>query len=200
MNADVPALLITVDTNLLDRDRLLALTACISMPFDMQIATPTLRERGADRLALLGIDAGIPESGVWGEARWDEAVWDGPVAPPMELFIIGETPLGAGVLAGDVAADRFEEILRIISSNSFPAPGRRDSVTDLQRRQMRDALIFDAHVRAGRHVFVSNDQRAYVNHGRRKLLEELGATHIRTPEEFIDTGASGCLRNLLTWP
>jgi hypothetical protein len=77
------------------------------------------------------------------------------------------------------------------------AVGEREELTDGQRRQLRDAMIFTAHVRERRHVLVSNDQRAYVNHGKRERLESLGATKIRTSAELIAMADERSLDELL---
>jgi hypothetical protein len=58
-------------------------------------------------------------------------------------------------------------------------------------------MIFEAHVRAGRHVLVSNDVKAYVKDGRRAQLEGLGRTKIRTLVEFMDLVANGRTDDLL---
>jgi hypothetical protein len=61
------------------------------------------------------------------------------------------------VLAGDDSPPRLEAILAIVSAGSFPKPGQRVSLTHGERRQLRDAMILEAHAREGRDVFVTND-------------------------------------------
>ena len=76
----------------------------------------------------------IPETAVWGESRW-----------------------GTGVWGSNESHSRLEEILGIIGSGSFPA--KREELTAGQRRQLRDAMIVEARIRAGRDIFVTNDAR-----------------------------------------
>jgi hypothetical protein len=52
-------------------------------------------------------------------------------------------------------------------------------------------MIFEAHCRQRRHLFVSDDRRAFINHGRREQLESLGRTRILTSSEFIVFAMSG---------
>jgi hypothetical protein len=47
-------------------------------------------------------------------------------------------------------------------------------------------MIFEAHVRNRRDFFVTDDRRAFVNHGRRESLEAEFSTRILTPDEFIE--------------
>ena len=101
------------------------------------------------------------------------------------------------VLGGDHDVDVFEASLVVIGNGSFPRGGEREELTDGQRRQLRDAMIFTAHVRERRHLLVSNDQKAYVDHGKRQRLESLGATKIRTAAELIAMANEGMLDELL---
>jgi len=142
------------------------------------------RERGGFSVV---VDV-VPETAIWGESRRGEAVWGGPIP---ELLILDETPLGSGVIAGDEDADVFERVLGIVSNGSFPRQGSRDRLTAPQRRQLRDAMTFEAHYRQRRHLFVSDDRRAFIKHGRREALESLGRTRILTSAEFIDLAMRG---------
>lgn len=105
-------------------------------------------------------------------------------------MVLDETPLGSGVLASDAGVDLFERVLSIVSSGSFPRSGARDKLTDPQRRQLRDAMAFEAHVRQRRHVYVSDDKKAFISHGR-EALEALSRTRIFTSAEFIALGPGG---------
>ena len=103
----------------------------------------------------------ITESVVWGESRWGGAVW-----------------------GSSESSDRLEAILRIISNGSFPRKGGRADLSRVQRRQLRDAMILEAHVRSGRDIFITNDETGFVNHGRREILETQCGTRIMTAKEF----------------
>ena len=46
-------------------------------------------------------------------------------------------------------------------------------------------MMLLAHVRAHRDLFVSNDIRAFLDHGRRDKLESLLGTRIMTAPEFL---------------
>jgi hypothetical protein len=104
----------------------------------------------------------VPETAVWGESVWDGAVWGGPSE-----------------------GNCLEKALVIIGDGSFPPPNRRDTLTDGERRQLRDAMIFCAHVRAQRQIFVTDDSRGFVRGGRRQQLERNFGTRIMTCNEFI---------------
>lgn len=101
-----------------------------------------------------------------------------------EAFVLGESRLGAAVLPSEERGDRLERILAIIGNGSFPGIGQRGHLTRGQQRQLRDAMAFDAHVASGRNAFVTNDLRAFVNHGRRDRLQGLGNTLILSRDEF----------------
>lgn len=178
-------LLVTVDTNLLDGSSIADFRAA-AHGLEIEFATVTLNER---ERGVVAVDLRVvPESLVWDESRCGEAVWGGPIP---ELMVLDETPLGSGVLASDAGVDTLERVLSIVSNGSFPNRGARDNLTDPQRRQLRDAMTFEAHLRQGRHVFVSDDKKAFISHGRRESLEALGRTRIFTSAEFIVLGPDG---------
>jgi hypothetical protein len=110
-----------------------------------------------------------------------------PVGRIPETLVLGESPLGQAALGRSGDADCFERTLAIISNNAFPRPGERDTLTPGQRRQLRDAMIFCAHVRARRDIFVTNDARGLIDGGRRAALQEQFSTQIMTADEFIAT-------------
>jgi hypothetical protein len=171
------ALLITIDTNQLDKHRIERLQALLYLPHRIAFVSVTGRERGD---VSWNIES-IPETLVWGESRWDEAVWSAPIP---EVWVLGESPLGEAVLAGENHVDVFETALVIISAGSFPAARKRDDLKGGQLRQLRDAMIFEAHVRERRHLLVTEDAKGFISQGRRAKLEQLGRTHILTPEEL----------------
>ena len=194
-----PVLLITLDTNLIDAVQIDQLSARLEgTPHEFVFISVTERERGFE-IGFAGRK--VVETAVWGESPWG-SLWGGPKPAP---FAIGESlvapdyaPTGRyDVLGDDHDAVLFEAALVIIGNGSFPRVGEREQLTDGQRRQLRDAMIYAAHVRERRHVLVSNDQRAYVNHGKRERLENLGATKIRTAAELIAMAAKGTLDELL---
>jgi hypothetical protein len=78
----------------------------------------------------------------------------------------------------------LESILAIISKGSFPK--NREMLSAGERRQLCDAMIFEAHVRNCRDIFVTCDERAFVRDGRRQVLEEQFKTRILTRAEFTD--------------
>jgi len=147
---------------------------------DVELAptTVTLRERPLESSGQRWI---VRETAVWNEARWGEAVWGQPV---YETLVLGESRLGMSALGSDESPSCFEEILRIISNGSFPKAGQRDDLSAGERRQLRDAMILEAHSRDGRDVLVSDDARAYIHDGRRERLEQLCDTRIMTVVEF----------------
>lgn len=192
-------LLITLDTNLIDADQVDELSKRLEgTPHEFAFISVTERERGFE-IGFAGRK--VVETMVWGESPWG-SLWGGSKPAP---FVIGESspapddaPSGRyDVLGDDVDVDVFEASLVVIGNGSFPSQGEREELTDGQRRQLRDAMIFTAHVREGRHVLVSNDQRAYVNHGKRERLERLGSTKIRTSAELIAIADRGTLDELI---
>lgn len=148
--------LVTFDTGVLPADELIEFAR--NKGFELARVSVTDRElEWTDILVdIVGLDL-ISESASWDEAHWDKAVW-----------------------ASDESVLR--EILHVISNGSFPST--RDNLNRGQRSQLRDALILDAHVRQGRYILVSEDPRAFVNHGRRGQFEALYQIRIMTKSEF----------------
>ena len=190
-------LLLTLDTNLVDPAEIDLLEAKLAnVPHEFAFIGVTEREHGFE----IGYGGQrVNESMDWGESPWG-SVWGGPKSA---VFVLDEAVLApddASVCRFDVLGDGkdvLQSALDIIGDGSFPQPGHRDELSDGERRQLRDAMIFDAHVRECRHVLVSNDQKAYVNHGKREKLERLGATKIRTTAELIAIADGGTLDELL---
>jgi hypothetical protein len=177
---------VTVDTNVLSQDMERIRLASKGLPVEINHTTVTSRELKRP----VPDTAAIAETGVYGESLYDSgAVYaDDPVR---ETFVLDESRLGEGRLGGDDSPRRLETILSIISSGSFPAAGRRDLLTEGQRRQLRDAMILQAHARGQRDVFVSNDRKAFIgSDGKRRQLEALCATRILTVDEFCDAVAN----------
>ena len=108
----------------------------------------------------------------------------GDVDRVLELIVLGESPLNHAVLASQSDAENFEAILQIISNGAFPPPGKRENLSPGKRRQLRDAQILATHAAAQREIFVTDDQRGFILHGRRQQLEGRLRTKILTGPEF----------------
>ena len=152
---------VTLDTNILPADDLIA--AVPSDGFEFGVVSVTDRELRAS-VAL------VPPSSV---------------SRVPETLVLGESVLGGAVLGGPGDGDCLERVLRIVGDGSFPSLGQRELLTEGQRHQLRDAMILCAHVRAKRHIFVTNDERGFVRGGRREQLEHAFATRIMTRGEFL---------------
>jgi hypothetical protein len=171
---------VTVDTNVFGTATMARLSRALDGVDDVELAptTVSLRERPLEPSGRTWI---ARETAVWNEPRWGGAVWTEPVC---ETATFGEAAYGASVFGGDESASRIEEILTIIGSGSFPKPGRRGELSPGALRQLRDALILEAHARDSRDVFVSDDVKGYIRDGRRERLEELCRTRIMTIDGF----------------
>jgi hypothetical protein len=173
-----PIVRVTVDTNVLDAaaiERIERAAARSGVSVEIQTVTVNKRERGKSPLPT------VAETAVWDESHWGHALWG--AAPTPELFSLDETPLGSGVLSAQEQPSLLEEILRVVSNGSFPRPGQRESLSAPQKRQLRDAMTLEAHTRHARDVFITNDRRGFINHGRRETLERLCETKIATLDE-----------------
>jgi len=154
-----PVLRVTLDTNALDRiDEIRMATA--GLEIEIAVTTVTTREK-ADAGQLVGTQV-------------------------YETAVLGESRLDTCVLGGDDAPSRLESILDTLSSRSFPPPGNREALAGGERRQLRDAMILEAHVRAGRDILVTQDLKAFGGPGspRRATLEATWKTEIMTVDEF----------------
>ena len=100
----------------------------------------------------------------------------------LETFHFGEGTWGSMVFGSTDDASDFEKILRIISSGSHPK--NREDLTPAQLNQRRDALILQSHIRSGKRVFISNDGRGFIKHGKRELLEKTFSIKIFNRTEF----------------
>ena len=103
----------------------------------------------------------------------------------LETVVLDESSLGSAVLGSDDDKRVLEGALAILSNGSFPKPGARGQLTDGQRRQLRDAMIFTAHVKASHEILVTDDERGFIRHGRRERLQELSPGQIMTSFEFL---------------
>lgn len=173
---------VTLDTNVLAPDELSGIEESTrGLPIELAYVTVSVRELEGSGISLpLGQDV-VFETGVWGESRYGECVWGGPIG---ETFVLDESRLNEGILAAD--DDVLESILWIISSGSFPAPRARGNLTAGERRQLRDAMILEAHWRERRDILLTDDAKAFMGKdgSRRKELERLCSTRIMNASEF----------------
>ncbi len=152
---------VTLDTNILPADDLIAVVPADRFEFGVVSVTERELQASPDLVPAASVNR-VPETAVWGESVW-----------------------GGAVLGGERDDECLEEVLIIIGDGSFPRPDRRAALTDGQRRQLRDAMILCAHVRARRQIFVSDDARGFIRGNRRAKLEQALATRILTRAEFI---------------
>ena len=151
---------VTLDTNVLEADEIIK--AGRRCGFEISVVTVTGREveKSSYKAHLKNLGT-VLETAVWDESPWGSSVWGSPES-----------------------ADTLEMIVGIISNGSFPARRARADLSKGQRRQLRDAMIFEAHVRSGRDIFVTDDRRGFVRGGLRESLETQFATRIMTRKEF----------------
>ncbi len=149
---------ITLDTNVAEDQDLLGL--CQDRRFDVGIVPATAREVSETSFqADIRRLSRVPETGVWDESGWDAAaLWVSDPGPDLE------------------------RILDIMSSGSLSRPELRTCLTKEQRGILRDAMIFQGHVRARRDVLVTKDRKHILNH--KQTLEREFGTRIMTPDEF----------------
>ncbi|CAI8936373.1 hypothetical protein [Pseudomonas chlororaphis] len=114
----------------------------------------------------------------------------GELTETLETFHFGEGSWGRMVWGSVTDAEDFEKILQVISSGGYPKD--RENVTQKQINQRRDALILQAHIRSSKKIFVSNDERGFVKHGRRETLEAMFGVTIFTRLEFIEHCKAKC--------
>jgi hypothetical protein len=171
---------VTLDTKVLDSQGLETLShAANDQPIEIAVVTVSERESGRPFVEFRT----LLEGAVWDESEWRRAVGSGPIK---ETLLLDESRLGGAVLGSDTRADLLDSILTIITNGSFPKRGERDQLSDPQRRQLRDAMILEAHARHQRDIFVTKDERGFIRNGRRAQLEQLRATRILTNDELLD--------------
>jgi hypothetical protein len=162
------AVLVTLDTNTLDHDKIVRMRRAASgLPIEFANTSVSNREKEGTDVPSLP-EPWLPETAVWGESRWGEMAW--------------------GREEDDAL---FTQILRVLSNGSFPfgTLASLDDATGLkagERRQLRDAMILLTHLREGRTILVSCDVKAFVGKdgARRRQLEALCSTKIMTVDEF----------------
>lgn len=151
---------VTVDTNIFPIADIEDLVSRAG--YSLEVISVTNRElQGTDLSESAGKLNETPETFHFGEGAWGRMMW------------------------GSVTdTENFEKILEIISSGGYPK--NRENVTPKQINQRRDALILQAHLRSGKTIFVSNDERGFVKHGKREALETTFGMTILTRLEFIE--------------
>jgi hypothetical protein len=103
----------------------------------------------------------------------------------LETAVFDESQFGGSVFGSEKDAAVLEAVLAILSNGSFPRPGMREALTDGQKRQLRDAMIFSAHARQSHDLFITDDERAFIREGRREKLQKLAGGRIMTSSEFL---------------
>jgi len=152
---------ITIDTNIIRADEFdKLLSECKSKGWDVAVVSVTGREPG-------GTD-------------WD--IKFEPLLKMPETLVLDESCLNEAILGNKNSQDDLQEILEIISSGSYPKMG--NNLSEGFRRQLRDAMIFQAHLREDRDVFVTNDEHDFIRDGRREKLQNKFDTKILTKDEF----------------
>jgi len=152
---------VTLDTNILPADDLIA--SVLPGLFEFTVISVTNRETEGTKYNVIPENiSSIPETMVLGESRFDEAVW-------------GDSE----------SASCLEFCLKIISGGSFPLLGKRDKLLIGELHQLRDAMIFCAHVREHRAIFVTNDISGFIKDDRRIKLEKEFHTRVMTRDEFL---------------
>jgi hypothetical protein len=182
----VRMLRVTIDTNARDHmERIRA--ACEGLAVEIAPTTISLRESGT----LPPNPDVVQETGVWDESTYDGSV-HGPGPPVYETAVLGEWMLGFAVLGDEAAPERLEAILKVFSDGAFPKERARETLSHGERNQLRDAMILEAHARERRDVLVSDDRRAFIGRDgeKRRRLEALCATQVRTVDEFCDQACS----------
>ena len=149
---------VTLDTNIDEQNHSVLLVRASRHGYTFAYAVTSLNEvEGTSFEEGVRSSLRVPDIGRWGELRWDESRW------PNEASIV-----------------RLLAIEKIIAGGPLPEVG----LTDGQINQRRDAAILEAHVAAGRDVFLTLDRKAFISHGRREQLETLLQTRILTIQEF----------------
>lgn len=150
---------VTLDTNVFPADDLIA--AVGGRGYALARVSVTDRELETSDLGIHNKSVqAVPETAVFGESRFGQAVFASPEGP-----------------------DILEQALRVISNGSFPRD--RSHLSEGELRQLRDAMILEAHIRSGADLFVTNDLRAFICGGRRAALEATLSVSILSRDEFV---------------
>jgi hypothetical protein len=149
---------ITLDTSILPIDDILSI--CPKKDWDFAVVTVTENEGGTDIHTQIKNLTLVYETGVYGESKFGKAIF-----------------------GSETTQKDMDDILSIISGGAFPR--NRENLTHGQISQFRDSMIFHAHIREKRDIFVTLDSRAFINNGRREKLQERFGTRIMTRDEFL---------------
>ena len=173
---------ITLDTNILPIDGSLLK----NKPVETAVVSVTGREIENYKLSVeLKNFKEIKETVVWDESKWGQTKW-GPVI--YETAVVGESRLGECVVGSDKNVNVFEKLLEIISSGSFPKPGKRGNLNKGERKQLRDVMILADHIKDCRDIFVTEDVRGFIGKSGeiKNKIETLFKTKIMRKREFFD--------------
>jgi hypothetical protein len=155
---------ITLDTNTVRPERLTPAIRKIRGGVDVATTTTVAREIGS---------------------MYDPELHQLQVIP--ELWVMGESLMGMAVLASEGDRDLFEAMLVAITNGSVPSRENRSTLTQGQRNQLRDAMIFCTHIREVRDIFVTDDVKAFGSEGsaqRARMSALAPKTKIMTLAEF----------------
>lgn len=158
----------------------------LKVTLDTNAVEQRTHARIAEACGAAGVPVEIVQTSVTARELEGSSI-DAPGPLILETAVFGESRYGQAVYGSELDAERYEEILRVIGHGSFPPRGKRDSLTRGQRRQLRDAIILSARSREGRAVFVTDDKRAFISHGKREALEAICGTRIRIADEFVES-------------
>ena len=129
--------------------------------YEVQVVSTTAREvEGSSLQESVEYMHRVLEVAHWGEFKWGQAVWSGPEKKRV-----------------------IETALDIIASGGFPK--NHTALTENQKRQLRDARILEAHVRSGADLFVTNDKKGFVRHGKWEAFQEQLGVQILLVSEFL---------------
>ncbi|HVP28054.1 MAG TPA: hypothetical protein VMW35_02705 [Myxococcota bacterium] len=151
---------VTLDTNLYNHRSLVERAVARSL----SVAFTSVSDRElANAYQPVPAPRDVLETGVFGESEWGRAVW-----------------------ASDSDGEVLEQVLRVVSSGSVPRNCEPGELPAGLRNHLRDAIALCAHFRERRDIFVSDDTKAFVSHGRREILEALLGTRIMSTAEFSE--------------
>ena len=134
---------------------------------DVEFDYTTVTDRETEGKSYATVDSGVRETMVFGEGRFGQAVF-----------------------GSDASQPTLDMILAVNSNRSFPPREKRDGLTQGHRRQLRDAMILQAHVRENRDALVTEDAKGFISDGRRERLELVCRTKIFRVEEFCEAVAT----------
>jgi hypothetical protein len=173
---------VTLDTNIFPVKDILE----ESRGKNIEYKVVTVTDRELENTDILIELSAIMETAVYGESKYGEAVYGAEFTSIPEPFIINESFLGKALIGSKNDNTILEFLLNLISNNAFPPKNHRKTLTQGNRRQLRDAMILFAHIREKRDIFVTNDVKGFIgeNEEKRQVLESLFTFRIMTRSEF----------------